>query len=86
MPGEPDHYREILKQLKELCKAVGLPPKRLLTIEETAYYLGISPRTIRNGLFRETKKPFPVKPVKLAGRVLFRRSDLDNLIEGLNQP
>jgi hypothetical protein len=31
----------------------------------------------------KTPNPFPVKPVKLAGRVLFRREDLDRFIDGI---
>jgi hypothetical protein len=83
MPECADHYQEILKELKQLRQEVGFTSKRLLTVEEAAHYLGVSPKTIRNGLGPKAVKPFPVRPVKLAGRVLFRREDLDRLIDGM---
>jgi len=45
--------------------------------------LGVAEKTIRNAICRGSSKPFPVRPVKLAGRVLFRRADLDKLVESL---
>ncbi len=57
--------------------------KRLLPIPEAAAYLGISPKTIRNGLGPRAAKPFPVKAVRLGGRVLFRREDLDQYVDRL---
>lgn len=83
MPGCANHYQEILKELKQLRQEVGFASKRLLTVDEAAHYCGLSPKTIRNGLGPKAVKPFLVRPVKLAGRVLFRRKDLDALIEGL---
>ena len=82
--AEPD-LKVILQELRELRRAVEQAPKRLLTVDEAAHYCGLSPKTIRNGLGPKAVKPFPVKPVKLAGRVLFRISDLDQLIEGLGE-
>jgi predicted DNA-binding transcriptional regulator AlpA len=83
MPTGTDHYQEILRELKQLRQEVGFASKRLLTVDEAAHYCGLSPKTIRNGLGPKTPKPFPVKPVKMAGRVLFRRGDLDAYIDGL---
>jgi predicted DNA-binding transcriptional regulator AlpA len=73
----------VLKELRELRRAVEQAPKRLLNVEEAAHYCGLSPKTIRNGLGPKAVKPFPVKAVKLAGRVLFRREDLDKHIDSL---
>jgi len=73
----------VLTELRKLRKELAAPQKRLLPVEATAAYLGISPKTIRNGLGLRAKKPFPIKPVRLAGRVLFRREDLDKFIDGL---
>jgi len=69
--------------LAELPKVLG--PKRLFTIDEAAHYLGLAPKTIRNGLGPPAKKPFPIKPVKVDGRVLFRKEDLDEHVDGLKQ-
>lgn len=57
--------------------------KRLLNVSETATYLGLAPKTVRNGLGPRATKPFPVKPVRACGRVLFRREDLDAFIDSL---
>jgi predicted DNA-binding transcriptional regulator AlpA len=58
-------------------------PKRLFSIQEAAYYLGLSPRTIYNGTAPRSKNPFPIKPVRieLNGKkkklVRFDKKDLD---------
>ena len=57
----------------------------LVSIEEAARMLGISPRTIRNQLTRNAVRQFPVRPVRLGGRVLFRVTDLEELVEKLPQ-
>jgi excisionase family DNA binding protein len=57
--------------------------KRLLTIKETAAYLGISPRTIYNGVAPKSKTPFPIKPKRWGKRVLFDIKDLDRYVDSL---
>lgn len=57
--------------------------KRLLSVEETAKYLGLSPRTIYNGVCRRAKKRFPVKPKRVGKLVKFDIRDLDIYIESL---
>jgi len=57
--------------------------KRLLTVEEAAIYLGISPRSLYNGVHRKSKKPFPVKPKRIGRCVRFDRKELDAYIESL---
>jgi len=57
--------------------------KRLLGVEEAAVYLGISARTIYNGIAPKSKKPFPVKPKRIGKLVKFDRRDLDTYIESL---
>jgi len=57
--------------------------RRLLSVEEAATYLGLSPRTIYNGVHRKSKNPFPVKPKRLGKLVKFDREDLDKFIESL---
>ena len=46
-------------------------PKRLLSVEQTASYLGISDRTIYNQICRRAKKRFPIKPKRIGKRILF---------------
>ena len=55
--------------------------KRLLNISETAAYLGIAPKTLRNRLGPKAKNPFPVKPKRIGKRVLFDVRKLDEFIE-----
>jgi hypothetical protein len=74
---------EVLKELQRLRAELRAPAKRLLTIRETAVYLGIAEKTLRNHLGPKAAKPFPVKPVRVAGRVLFRLEDLDRFVDGL---
>jgi predicted DNA-binding transcriptional regulator AlpA len=57
--------------------------KRLLNIEETAYYLGLSPRTIYNGVAPKSKAPFPIKPKRIGKLVRFDVRDLDEYINTL---
>lgn len=57
--------------------------KRLLSVEEAAKYLGISPRTIYNGIHRRAKKKFPVKPKRVGKLVKFDINDLNAYIESL---
>ena len=56
---------------------------RLLNIEQTARYIGLAPKTIRNRLGPKAPDPFPIKPKKLGGRVLFDIRDLDQFIDEL---
>ncbi len=70
---------EELQQLRYDLRASG---KALLTVPETADFLGLAPKTIRNQLSTGT---FPVQATRLGGRVLFRRSDLERYVAGLGQ-
>lgn len=57
--------------------------KRLLSVEEAAVYLGLSPRTIYNQIGRRAKKPFPVKPKRIGKLVKFDIRDLEQYVESL---
>jgi excisionase family DNA binding protein len=65
---------QVLKELKELRAELRLPCPRLLTVEQAAAYLGLASKTIRNALGR---------PVKVGGRVLFKKEALDLYIDSL---
>ena len=57
--------------------------KRLLSVEETAQYLGISDRTIYNMIGRRKRNKFPI-PVKRFGRLVkFDIKDIDAYIDTL---
>ena len=51
--------------------------KRLLSVEETAEYLGIAPQTLYNHISWKSKNPFPIKPKRVGRRVKFDREELD---------
>jgi predicted DNA-binding transcriptional regulator AlpA len=74
----------VLDEIRRLRDELRTTTKRLLPVEEAASYLGISPKTIRNGLGPRASKPFPVRPVRYGGKVLFRREDLDKFIDGMS--
>ena len=57
--------------------------KRLLNVEETATYLGLSPRTIYNAVARKSKRPFPVKPKRIGRLIRFDIRDLERYIESI---
>ena len=59
--------------------------KRLLSVEETATYLSISPRTIYNRIAPKSKNPFPIRPKRLMKkRVVFDIRDVDAYVDSLN--
>ena len=72
--------QNIFSEIRRLRLDLKAGKRKLLSVNETAAYLGISPKTIRNKISDGT---FPVKPVRLSGRVLFRIGDLDLLVDGL---
>ena len=73
----------LLSEFHKLRQELRVASKPLLSIDETATYIGLSPKTLRNQLGPRAIKPFPVLPVRIGGRVLFRRSDLDEFIDRL---
>ena len=78
-PKDPT-LADVLAELRRLREDIQASSKPLLTVPEAAEYLGISPKTIRNDL---STKTFPVKPVRWGKRVLFRRQELNQLIDGM---
>jgi len=58
--------------------------QRLLNIVDTARYLGIAPKTLRNRLGPRAKNPFPVRPKRIGKRVLFDVKALDAFVDSLD--
>jgi hypothetical protein len=56
---------------------------RMLSIEEAASYIGLAAKTIRNRIGAKAEKPFPVRPKRIGGRVLFDIKDLDKYLDAL---
>ena len=57
--------------------------KRLLSVEETASYLGISERTIYNQIAPKAKRRFPVKCKRVGKLIRFDIKALDAFIDSL---
>ena len=57
--------------------------KRLLNLKETALYVGLAEKTLYNAAAPKSKKPFPVKPKRIGGKLLWDVRDLDRFIDGL---
>jgi excisionase family DNA binding protein len=57
--------------------------KRLLSVDEAAEYLGVSPRTIYNAVAPKSKNPFPVRPKRVGKLVKFDIRDLERYVESL---
>ena len=56
---------------------------RLMDIDTASLYLGLSPRTVRNGLGKKAEKKFPVKPKRHGRKLVFERKDLDAYADSL---
>jgi predicted DNA-binding transcriptional regulator AlpA len=87
-----EHLRAELEKhrawLKETLKTIQeekstKPTKRLLTVKETAQYLGISTQTLYSRTGRRSKNPFPVKPKRGGRKVRFDVEELNRYIESI---
>jgi predicted DNA-binding transcriptional regulator AlpA len=56
---------------------------RMLSVDEAAKYIGLAAKTIRNQTGPRAEKPFPVKPKRIGGRVLFDIKDIDRYLDTL---
>ncbi len=64
------------------CVAIAHVPPRLLDLDDTAAYLGVSPWTVRDleaaGVLRRVRVPLPNSGE--LRKLLFDREDLDHLV------
>jgi hypothetical protein len=56
---------------------------RMLSVRESAGYIGIAEKTLRNRIGLHAENPFPVKPKHIGGKVLFDVKDLDGYLDAL---
>jgi hypothetical protein len=56
----------------------------MLSVQDAAIYLGLSPRTLYNGVAPGSKNPFPVRPKRYGKKVLFDIQDLDKFCDSLS--
>ena len=64
-------------------KEMNLTGKRLLTIEEAANFLGLSPRSIYNRIGPKSPNPFPIRPKRIGKLVRFDLRDLQEFVDSL---
>jgi predicted DNA-binding transcriptional regulator AlpA len=55
----------------------------MLSVRETAHYIGLSEKTLRNRIGPKSPNPFPVRPRRIGRKVLFDKSDIDNYLDEL---
>ena len=56
-------------------------PRRLLTVKETAFRLGISEKTIYNAISHKSDLDFPIKCKRQGKKPLFDSRDIEAYIE-----
>jgi len=73
------------QQTREVIKKESKPDtrRRMLSVRESAVYVGIAEKTLRNRIGLKAGYPFPVKPKRIGGRVLFDVKDLDIYLDKL---
>jgi excisionase family DNA binding protein len=54
-----------------------------IRVAEAAQYLGLSARTLYNGIAPKSKNPFPVRHKKQGKVVLFEKEDLDKYADNI---
>jgi len=59
----------------------GIPT--LLTVEQLAQVLPFSEHTIRSRCAPKSKAPFPIKPKRIARRLMFLQTDVVEYVNGL---
>lgn len=70
----------ILEEVRQLREDLKSRDRAFLTIRQAAVFLGMAEKTLRNRL---SDGSFPLRPVRLSGRPLFKRRDLENLVDNL---
>jgi predicted DNA-binding transcriptional regulator AlpA len=69
--------------MKKEIRVIKEITPRMLSVDETAKYIGLATKTIRNRIGRKATKPFPIKPKRIGSRVLFDIKDLDAYLDKL---
>ena len=86
---EVSHERKVLLSTeastpkKEVSPSKSERKPRMLTVRDSAAYLGIAEKTLRNRLGHRSPNPFPVKAKHIGGKVLFDVKELDEYLNKL---
>ena len=70
----------ILEEVRQLREDLKARNRALLTVRQAAVFLGMAEKSLRN---RISDGSFPLRPVRLSGRPLFKRRDLEDLVDSL---
>jgi predicted DNA-binding transcriptional regulator AlpA len=70
----------ILEEVRQLREEMKARDRALLTVRQAAVFLGMAEKSLRN---RVSDGSFPLRPVRLSGRPLFKRRDLEDLVDSL---
>ena len=83
LSSELSEHKSYLKEITKTPQGTGLtaPEKRFLSVQETAQYLGISPKTIYNQISSGSVYPLPLKPKRIGRRVRFDINDLNKYLD-----
>lgn len=54
---------------------------KLIPAQEAADALGIALRTLYNRTTRKTERPFPIRPIRVGRKLMFKAEDIQNFIE-----
>jgi len=82
--GELSESRSSMRKINKASQEFKPTPKRFLSVQETAEYLAISPRTIYDKLSCAGESPFPVKPKRYGKKIRFDIRDLDQYADSLS--
>jgi predicted DNA-binding transcriptional regulator AlpA len=79
-----NEYKEHLEYtIKSLNTKTKTHEKLLLSVTETASYLGMARSTIYNKICRGSKRPFPVKPKRVGKSIKFDIRELDDYLNSI---
>ncbi len=62
-------------------KENDLEKRKWLSVAEAAEYIGCSQQMIYNGVAKNARHPFPIKPRRFGRRVLLSRPEIDAYLE-----
>lgn len=54
---------------------------KLISAQEAADALGIALRTLYNRTQRKAERPFPIRPIRVGRKLLFKTEDIQKFIE-----
>jgi DeoR/GlpR family transcriptional regulator of sugar metabolism len=75
-------FKAILAEIRQLRQDLKASRSKLLTVDDLAQEMALSPKTIRNQLSAGT---FPIRAVRSAGGVRFTRMSVEDYVRRLGE-